>query len=182
MEENRIPIWVLYMNLVTRRLRDTPRNTWQDEVREEWRIVDGVEWEEEVYNRQGWKKLLRKARNCHILLTPMKWITLLCRDRPTKCTEVIYFFIFFYDDSYMFRQNNAILRERLFSFLSHFSVKTVGDKSGHMTDLRTVVLYSTPVCRFRHMSYDLSPTVLTLKWLRKENSPSLRMALFCRNT
>jgi hypothetical protein len=42
-------------------------------------------------------------------------------------------------------------------------------------------LYSTPVCRFRHMSCDLSPTILTLKWLRKEHSRSLRMALFCRN-
>jgi hypothetical protein len=41
----------------------------------------------------------------------------------------MYFFIFFYNGSYMFRQNNAILRERLFSFLSHFSVNTVGDKS-----------------------------------------------------
>jgi hypothetical protein len=36
---------------------------------------------------------------------------------------------FFYYGSYMFRQNNAILRELLFSFLSHFSVNTVGDKS-----------------------------------------------------
>jgi hypothetical protein len=42
-------------------------------------------------------------------------------------------------------------------------------------------LYSTPVCRFRHMSYDLSPTILTLKWLRKEHNRSLRIALFCRN-
>jgi hypothetical protein len=29
----------------------------------------------------------------------------------------------------MFRQNNAILRERLCFFLSHFSVNMVGDKS-----------------------------------------------------
>jgi hypothetical protein len=29
----------------------------------------------------------------------------------------------------MFRQNNAILREQLCSFLSHFSVSMVGDKS-----------------------------------------------------
>jgi hypothetical protein len=28
---------------------------------------------------------------------------------------------------------------------------------------------------------DLSTTTLTLKWLRKEHSRSLRMALFCRN-
>jgi hypothetical protein len=36
---------------------------------------------------------------------------------------------FFYDGSYMFRQNNAIIRERLCFFLSHFSVNMVGDKS-----------------------------------------------------
>jgi hypothetical protein len=29
----------------------------------------------------------------------------------------------------MFRQNNAILRERLYTFLSHFSVNMIGDKS-----------------------------------------------------
>jgi hypothetical protein len=36
----------------------------------------------------------------------------------------------------MFRQNNAILRERLCSFLSHFRVNIVGEKSntGHMTE------------------------------------------------
>jgi hypothetical protein len=36
---------------------------------------------------------------------------------------------FFYDGSCMFRQNIAILRERIFFLLSHFSVNTVGDKS-----------------------------------------------------
>jgi uncharacterized membrane protein len=41
----------------------------------------------------------------------------------------LYTSLFFYDGSYMFRQNNVILRERLFSFLSHFSVNTVGVKS-----------------------------------------------------
>jgi hypothetical protein len=40
-----------------------------------------------------------------------------------------YFFIFlFYDVSYMFRQNNAILRKQLCSFLTHFNVNMVGDK------------------------------------------------------
>jgi hypothetical protein len=34
-----------------------------------------------------------------------------------------------YDGSYMFRQNNAILREQLCFFLSHFNVNTVRDKS-----------------------------------------------------
>ena len=33
MEENIIPKKVLHMNLETTRLRDTPRNRWQDEVR-----------------------------------------------------------------------------------------------------------------------------------------------------
>jgi hypothetical protein len=36
---------------------------------------------------------------------------------------------FSYDGSFMFRQNSAIIRERLCSFLSHFSVNMVEDKS-----------------------------------------------------
>jgi hypothetical protein len=39
MEENRICERVLYMNLATTRLRSRPRNRWQDEVREDGRIV-----------------------------------------------------------------------------------------------------------------------------------------------
>jgi hypothetical protein len=39
MEENRIPKRVLYMTLETTRLRDIPRNRWQDEVRENGRLV-----------------------------------------------------------------------------------------------------------------------------------------------
>jgi len=39
MEENRILKMVLYMNLGTTRLRGRPRNRWQDEVREDGRIV-----------------------------------------------------------------------------------------------------------------------------------------------
>jgi polysaccharide deacetylase 2 family uncharacterized protein YibQ len=27
-----------------------------------------------VYNREEWKKLLRAARNCHILHMPMEWM------------------------------------------------------------------------------------------------------------
>jgi hypothetical protein len=42
MEENRIPKTVLYVNLKTTRGR--PRNRWQDEVREDGRIVGGEEW------------------------------------------------------------------------------------------------------------------------------------------
>jgi hypothetical protein len=41
MEGNRIPIKVIYMNLETTRLRGRPRNRWQDEVREDGRIVGG---------------------------------------------------------------------------------------------------------------------------------------------
>jgi hypothetical protein len=52
---------------------------------------------------------------------------------------------------------------------------------GQWRNLHTGMLYSTPVCWFCHMSCDLSPTILTLKWLRKEHGRSLRMALFCRN-
>jgi hypothetical protein len=46
MEENRIPKTVLYMNLGTTRLRGRPRNRWQDEVREDGRIVGGERWQE----------------------------------------------------------------------------------------------------------------------------------------
>jgi len=35
MEENSVPIKVLYMNLETTRLRARPRNRWQHEVRED---------------------------------------------------------------------------------------------------------------------------------------------------
>jgi len=45
MEENRTPKRVLYMNLRTR-LRGRPRNRWQDEVREDGRIVSGEDWQE----------------------------------------------------------------------------------------------------------------------------------------
>jgi hypothetical protein len=72
MEENRIPKRVLYMNLETARLRGTPRNRGQDEVREDGRIAAGEEWQEKVYNREEWKKLLRMARNRHILHMPME--------------------------------------------------------------------------------------------------------------
>ena len=67
MEENGIPKRVLYMNLGTTRLRGRPRNRWQDEVKEDRRIVGGEGWQEKVYNREEWKKLLRTARNCLIL-------------------------------------------------------------------------------------------------------------------
>jgi len=60
-EENRIPKKVLYMNMETMRLRGRPRNRGQDEVREDGRIVGGEGWQERVYDREEWKKLLRTA-------------------------------------------------------------------------------------------------------------------------
>jgi len=67
MEGNRIPKRVLYMSLRTTRLRGRPRNRWQDEVREDGRIVGGEGWQEKELNREEWTKLLRTARNHRIL-------------------------------------------------------------------------------------------------------------------
>jgi hypothetical protein len=72
MEENRIPKRVLYMNLGTRTLRGRPRKRWQDELREDGRIVGGEVWQKKVCNREERKKLLRSARNCNILHMPME--------------------------------------------------------------------------------------------------------------
>jgi hypothetical protein len=72
MEGNGISKKVLYMNLETTRLRGRPRKRWQDEVREDGRLVGGIRWKERVYNREEWKKLLRTARNHHNLQMPME--------------------------------------------------------------------------------------------------------------
>ena len=71
-EENRIPKKVLYMNLETTRLSGRPRNRWQDEMRDDGRLVGGKGWKERAYNREEWKKLLRTARNHHILHMPIE--------------------------------------------------------------------------------------------------------------
>jgi hypothetical protein len=71
-EENRIPKRVLYVSLETTRLRGRPRSRWQDEVRKDGRIVGGEGWQEKVYSREEWKKLLRMARNRRILPMPME--------------------------------------------------------------------------------------------------------------
>jgi hypothetical protein len=71
MEENRIPKRVSHVNL-EKPDRDRPRYRQQDEVREDGRIVGGEGWQEKVYNREEWKKLLRTARNRHILHMPME--------------------------------------------------------------------------------------------------------------
>jgi hypothetical protein len=60
---------VSYMNSESIRPRGRPRNRWQDELREDGRIMD-EEWQEKVYNREKWKKPLRTARNRCILHTP----------------------------------------------------------------------------------------------------------------
>jgi hypothetical protein len=66
LEENRIPKRVLYMNLETTMLRGRPSNRWQDEVREDGRIVGGGR-DEYITERNG-KKLQRMAR-VHIVTT-----------------------------------------------------------------------------------------------------------------
>jgi hypothetical protein len=49
------------MNVESTRPRGKPRNRWQDEVREDGRNVGKEEWQEKVYNREEWKKLLKIA-------------------------------------------------------------------------------------------------------------------------
>jgi hypothetical protein len=51
MEDNRIPQRNKYMILGKTRLRYKPRNRWQDDVREDGRLVGGKVWKERVYNR-----------------------------------------------------------------------------------------------------------------------------------
>jgi hypothetical protein len=71
-------ILVQYMNLETRRPRSRPMNRWQDEVRADGRRVGGEEWQEKVYGREEWKKLLRTSSNRRILHTPMECKILDC--------------------------------------------------------------------------------------------------------
>ena len=72
MEENRIPKRYYIYEFGNKKLRGRPRNRWQDEVRDEGRIVGGEGWKEKLHNREEWKKLLRTARNCRILNMPME--------------------------------------------------------------------------------------------------------------
>jgi hypothetical protein len=44
--------------LESTRPRGRPKNRWQDEVREDGRIVGGEEWQEKVYNGEQLKKLI----------------------------------------------------------------------------------------------------------------------------
>jgi hypothetical protein len=43
------------------------RNRWQDEARENGRIIGREEWRKKVYGKEEWKKERRTARNCRIL-------------------------------------------------------------------------------------------------------------------
>ena len=54
------------MNLGTTGLRGRQSTRWQDEVREDGRLVGGEGWQEKVHNREEWKKLLGMARNHRI--------------------------------------------------------------------------------------------------------------------
>jgi len=72
MEGNRIPKRLLYVDLGTAKLRVRPRNRFQDELREDGKIVGGEGWQEKVHNREEWKKLLRTAWNRRILHMPME--------------------------------------------------------------------------------------------------------------
>ena len=47
------------------------KTTTMDEVREDGRMVGREEWQEKVYDREEWKRLLRMARNHRILFMPM---------------------------------------------------------------------------------------------------------------
>jgi hypothetical protein len=53
MEGNRIPKRILCMDLESTSPRDRPRNRWQDEVREDGRIVGGKGWQENVLYQRG---------------------------------------------------------------------------------------------------------------------------------
>jgi hypothetical protein len=75
------------MNLVRTRLRGRPRNRWKYEVREDRRIVGGEDWQEKVYNREEWKKLLITARNCHIVHVSRIDIDVL---RAAPCGRTVY--------------------------------------------------------------------------------------------
>jgi hypothetical protein len=48
----------LFMNLETTRPRGTPRNRWQDEVREDGRVVVGEVRQEKLYDREEKRPLL----------------------------------------------------------------------------------------------------------------------------
>jgi hypothetical protein len=56
------------MNLEATRLSGRPRNRWQDEAREDVRLVGGKGWKERVYNREEWKKFLEDSKESYSAL------------------------------------------------------------------------------------------------------------------
>jgi hypothetical protein len=56
-------------------------------VREDGRIVSGEEWQEKVYDREECKKLLRTARNCHILHMSMQYINAASLEDPARTAQ-----------------------------------------------------------------------------------------------
>jgi hypothetical protein len=54
-----------------------------------------------------------------ILLKRLNIVNIICRERPTNALNCM--LLYLNDGSYIFRQNNAILREQLGSFLSDFN-------------------------------------------------------------
>jgi hypothetical protein len=70
MEENRIPPKKYYMWIWKQQGWEVDQEI---DGREDGRLVDETGWKERVYNRKEWKKLLRTARNCHILHMSMEW-------------------------------------------------------------------------------------------------------------
>jgi hypothetical protein len=60
-----------YTKFESKRPRGRPGIKCQDEVREDGRIV-GEEWQKKVYNREELKRIIRTARNRHILHMPIE--------------------------------------------------------------------------------------------------------------
>jgi hypothetical protein len=60
--------------LGTTRLRGRSRSRWEDEAREDGRVVGGEGWQEKLYNGE----LLRTARNRRILHMAMEWMNECC--------------------------------------------------------------------------------------------------------
>jgi hypothetical protein len=59
---NRISRTGLYMNVESTKPVVRTRIRWKDEVTEDGIIVSGGVWQEKVYNREEWKKVLRNTR------------------------------------------------------------------------------------------------------------------------
>jgi hypothetical protein len=67
MEESRISKTVLNIHFEATRPRGRSRNKWQEEVSKDGNIVGREECQGNVYDSEEWNKLLRTARNLHIL-------------------------------------------------------------------------------------------------------------------